>query len=67
MINSFSKIKYLDILAYTPQLRINKQDSNKTILGGIVSILLVGTLLAVFIYFGKDIINKTNPLAISSD
>ena len=57
----FSLISSSDIFGTTVEFKINKQVRSKTILGGILSILMIVLLCIMFAISSQDVIYKENP------
>ena len=51
----------VDIFGYSPRLTIKKRSENRTIFGGIMTILLVVLSLIAICFFGQEIIFKESP------
>lgn len=61
------KFKYLDIIGKEVQFKIESNETYRTIVGGILTIVLgVVTMISLW-FFGSDIIFKTNPNFLSND
>jgi hypothetical protein len=54
-------LKLIDIFGQGIQLRIGKDTKSKTNLGGILTILMMGLLLAMLIYNIGNVLNRRNP------
>ena len=59
-------ILYFDILSPPPQLRVNTKTSYETIFGGLISILIILVTITANFYFGSQLINKNEPVAVIS-
>jgi hypothetical protein len=59
-------LTYIDIFGYEPNLEIKKSKSFKTPFGGILSILILITILYVIWFFGNEIIFKRKPSLITT-
>ena len=67
MASTLSRFFYsIDLLSLPPQLKVNQQNSYKTLLGGLTSLLLILLTIASVGYFGKDLISKKDPTTIVS-
>ena len=61
-----SYICKLDFMGFNPQLKIEGESSFKTIFGGLISISIFLLTFAGIIYFGKELFNKREPIALIS-
>jgi hypothetical protein len=59
-------LRSLDFFGVKPKLLINSSPKYKTLIGGSISILVTCLIIAGFIYFGQELIQKQNPTVISS-
>lgn len=64
--NLLSSIKKLDLYSYNLKIKIEGNDNYRTVLGGIISILLFVSYLTGMIYFGKELWEKKHPVVIIS-
>src|SRR5689334_18231375 len=55
-----------DITGKDPRLLFQKQEIQKTLLGGIFSIIIIISMFAGVGYFGKELFIKSNPITIFS-
>ena len=51
----------VDIFGYSPRLTIKKQSENRTIFGGLMTILIVVLSVIAICFFGQEIIFKESP------
>lgn len=56
----------IDILSYSPGLKINKRSIYQTLMGGLSSVLLFAISLTGIVYFGRELYLKNEPIAIVS-
>lgn len=62
-----SFVKKIDIFAFKTQLKMNRRTRFSTVIGGVFTLLLIGLSTLLFIHFGYDMINHTNPISVSSE
>jgi hypothetical protein len=60
------EFKMIDQFGFKVDLLYNQQSRFKTRIGASLTVLLVGLLIYFFLYFSKDMLNKTNPIIRSS-
>src|SRR5690349_16677303 len=56
-----SFLKYIDLIGPTPQLYVDNNKTNKTLLGGLFSIVLMIMSILCAIGFGLDLIERKLP------
>jgi hypothetical protein len=59
-------LKSLDHQNFKYELTVDKNSSFKTALGGFLLILLTAVSILAFVAFGRDLVNKKNPIIYSS-
>jgi hypothetical protein len=65
--NIFKKIiRSIDFFGVKPKFTIDNSNKYKTIIGGILSILIAILIFTGFFHFGRELVDKINPTVISS-
>jgi hypothetical protein len=59
-------IHFCDFLGYQPQLTVNGRRRFRTLTTGLLSILITICTILCIIYFGKDLINKKEPIVLTT-
>lgn len=61
----YSFLKSLDFLGNTVNFKVQSEDTYKTKVGGLLTILIFLSWIFLFIFFGQNFFNKTNPTGYS--
>jgi hypothetical protein len=56
----------IDFLGHKPSLKINSKNRYQTILGGFISIIIILLSLTSIIYFGSELVYKSQPIVVVS-
>src|SRR5690348_10553059 len=62
----FPCLSYVDLFGYVPCMEIKKSKTYKTNFGGVISLIIILTILYVIWYFGNEMIFKKKPLLITT-
>ena len=55
-------VKAIDIFGDNIKLTIKKQETTKTLVGGLTTLLLIGSIIALFVMMSLDILQKQKPI-----